>query len=313
MKKSIKIGIIQDGPEYLDMEKSMEKAVALVEEAVSKEAELVVFGETWLSGYPAWLDHCPEAALWNHEPTKKVFAKMYRNGIAVPGEETKVFCDLARTHHIVIVIGINEIVTAGIGNGTIYNSLLVIDAGGRIANHHRKLMPTYTEKLLYGIGDGHGLGACDTHLGRVGGLICWEHWMPLARQAMHNSGEHIHIAVWPWVHEMHQVACRHYAFEGRCFVVGVGQIMRVGEFPEGLKLPDHLKDKPGEMILKGGSCIVGPDGSYVLGPQIGKEGVFVQEIGDLDWIYKERLTLDTSGHYNRNDIFDFRINAERKN
>lgn len=311
MKKSVKIGIIQSGPEYLDLPKSMDKAVGLVEEATAKGAELVVFGETWLSGYPAWLDHCPDVALWNHEPTKDIFAKMHRNSIAVPGEETDVFCDLARTHHIVIVIGINEIVKEGIGNGTIYNSLLVIDAEGRIVNHHRKLMPTYTEKLLYGIGDGQGLKASDTHLGRVGGLICWEHWMPLTRQAMHNSGELIHIAVWPWVHEMHQVACRHYAFEGRCFVVGVGQIMRVKEFPKELKLPGHFEDKPGEMILKGGSCIVGPDGGYVLGPQIGNEGVFVQEIGNLDQIYKERMTLDTSGHYNRNDIFDFSINTKR--
>jgi len=312
MKTSVKIGIIQSGPEYLDLPKSMEKAAVLVEEAVGKGAELVVFGETWLSGYPAWLDHCPEAALWDHGPTKEVFAKMHRNSIAVPGQETGVFCGLARKHGIVIVIGVNEIVTAGIGNGTIYNSLLVIDADGRIANHHRKLMPTYTEKLLYGTGDGFGLKASDTHLGRVGGLICWEHWMPLTRQAMHNSGEHIHIALWPWVHEMHQVACRHYAFEGRCFVVGVGQIMRVKEFPGELKLPDHLKDKPGEMILKGGSCIVGPDGGYVLGPQIGNEGVFVHEIADLDRVYKERMTMDTSGHYNRNDIFDFSIDTARK-
>lgn len=312
MKKSIKIGIVQSGPEYLDIQKSMDKAVSLIEEAVGKDAELIVFGETWLSGYPAWLDHCPEAALWNHEPTKEVFAKMYRNSIVVPGEETKTFCDLARTHHIVICLGVNEIVKTGIGNGTIYNSLLFIDANGEITNLHRKLMPTFTEKLLYGIGDGHGLKASETHLGRIGGLICWEHWMPLTRQAMHNSGEHIHIAVWPWVHEMHQIASRHYAFEGRCFVVAVGQIMRVKDFPGELKLPEHLEDKPEELILKGGSCIVAPDGKYILGPQFDKEGIFIQEITDPEQIYKERMTLDTSGHYNRNDIFNFSFNNERK-
>jgi predicted amidohydrolase len=213
---------------------------------------------------------------------------------------------------MVICIGVNEIVKTGIGNGTIYNSLLFIDANGSIVNHHRKLMPTFTEKLLYGIGDGHGLKASETHLGRIGGLICWEHWMPLTRQAMHNSGEHIHIAVWPWVHDIHQLASRHYAFEGRCFVVAVGQIMRVKDFPGELKLHDHLKNEPGELILKGGSCIIAPDGSYVLGPQIGDEGIIIHEITDLERIYKERMTLDTSGHYNRNDIFNFGINNERK-
>ena len=312
MKKSIKIGLVQSRPEYLDIQKSTDKAVNLVEEAVRKDAELVVFGETWLSGYPAWLDHCPEAALWNHEPTKEVFANMYRNSVVVPGEETKTLCDLARTHHIVICLGVNEIVKTGIGNGTIYNSLLFIDANGEITNLHRKLMPTFTEKLLYGIGDGHGLKASDTHLGRIGGLICWEHWMHLTRQAMHNSGEHIHIAVWPWVHEMHQIASRHYAFEGRCFVVAVGQIMRVKDFPGELKRPEHLESKPEELILKGGSCIVAPDGKYILEPQFDKEGVFIQEITDPEQIYKERMTLDTSGHYNRNDIFNFSFNNERK-
>lgn len=311
MKESIKIGIIQSGAEYLDIQKSMDKAASLIEEAAEKGVELVVFGETWLSGYPAWLDHCPNAALWNHEPTKEVFARMYRNSVTVPGEETKVLCNLARTHHMVICIGVNEIVKTGIGNGTIYNSLVFIDANGSIVNHHRKLMPTFTEKLVYGIGDGHGLKASETHLGRVGGLICWEHWMPLTRQAMHNSGEHIHIAVWPWVHDIHQLASRHYAFEGRCFVVAVGQIMRVKDFPGELEVPDHLKNEPGELILKGGSCIIAPDGSYVLGPQIGNDGIIIHEITGLERIYKERMTLDTSGHYNRNDVFGFHINMKR--
>jgi nitrilase len=312
VKKSVKIGIVQSGPEYLDLEKSMEKAVALVEEAAGKGAELVVFGESWFTGYPAWLDFCPEVALWDHGPTKDAFVHMYKNSVEIPGKEITVLCDLARTHEIVIVMGVNEIIKAGIGNGTIYNSLLIINEDGKIANHHRKLMPTFTEKLVYGMGDGNGLKACETRLGRIGGLICWEHWMPLARQAMHNSGEHIHIAVWPWVHDIHQLASRHYAFEARCFVVAVGQVMRVRDIPAGLQLPDDLKGKPGELILKGGSCIVAPDGSYVLGPQVLNEGVFVQEISDMDRVYRERMTLDTSGHYNRNDVFDFQVNFQKR-
>jgi nitrilase len=311
IKSSLKVGIIQASAVYLDLEKSMAKAVGLMEKAVEKGAELVVLGETWLSGYPAWLDHCPEVAFWNHEPSKAVFAKMIKNSVTVPGAETAVFCDFARTHNIVIVIGVNETVHAGPGNGTIYNTLLTIAANGEIVNHHRKLMPTYTEKLLYGTGDGHGLKVSETHLGRVGGLICWEHWMPLARQALHNSGEHLHVALWPWVHEMHQIASRHYAFEGRCFVIAVGQIMRVKDFPGELKLPPHLEHKPGELILKGGSCIIAPDGTYILEPQLETEEIIIQEITGLERIYKERMTLDTSGHYHRPDIFTFDVNMKR--
>lgn len=311
-KDSIKIAIVQVGPVYMDVEKSLDKAADLLEEAANKGADLVVFGESWFTGYPAWLDTCPEAALWNHEPSKKAFAKMYGNSITVPGKETDTLCHLARTHGVVISMGVNEIVKTGMGNGTIYNSLIFIDDKGQIINHHRKLMPTFTEKLVYGTGDGHGLKAFDTHFGRLGGLICWEHWMPLTRQAMHNSGEHIHVAVWPWVHDIHQLASRHYAFESRTFVIAAGQIMRVKDFPEGLKLPDELKGKPDELVLKGGSCIIAPDGSFALPPQVNNEGVIVHELTGLDRVFKERMTLDASGHYNRSDVFDFDVNMERK-
>ncbi|MCP5048183.1 MAG: carbon-nitrogen hydrolase family protein [bacterium] len=307
----MKIGIVQSGAVYLDLEKSMEKAIGLIEEGVNKGGELLVFGETWLSGYPAWIDCCPEVGFWNHEPVKEVFARMHRSSIEVPGKETNILCGLARKHNIVICMGVNEIVEAGEGNGTIYNSLLIIDAKGEIRCHRRKLMPTFTEKLVYGTGDGFDLNAVETHLGRVGGLICWEHWMPLTRQAMHNSNEHIHVAVWPTVHDLHQMASRHYAFEGRCFVVAVGQIMKVKDIPEQLKLPEHLENKPDEFILKGGSCIIAPDGTFIMEPQMDKEGVFVCEINQLDRIYKERMTLDTSGHYNRSDVFNFSVNRER--
>lgn len=227
----MKVGIIQEGPVYFNLEKSLEKAIGLVEEAVQKGANLVVFGETWLTGYPVWLDYCPDVALWDHPPTKKVFAQMYKNAIEVPSPATQVFADLAKKYRIVIVIGANEVVRKGKGNGTIFNTLLIFDEQGNLANHHRKLMPTYTEKMLYGLGDGKGLKTVETSFGRVGGLICWEHWMPLTRQALHNEGETIHIALWPNVHELLQLASRSYAFEGRCFVVAVGQVLAVKDIP----------------------------------------------------------------------------------
>jgi len=312
MKNSVKVAIVQKGPVYLDLEKSLYKMLALIEEAVAEKAALIVFGETWLSGYPAWLDHCVDYARWDHGPTKKVFARMYQNSVAVDGKTIKTLCKTAKKHQIVIVTGINEIVEKGIGNGTIYNALLIINSNGEILNHHRKLMPTFTEKLLYGMGDGHGLKAAETSLGRIGSLICWEHWMPLTRQAMHNSGELIHIALWPQVHEMLQVASRHYAFEGRCFVIAVGQMMKASDFPEELGLPKHLEKEPDTYVLNGGSSIIGLDVKYFLNPQYGIEETIFFEINNLQSVFEEKMTLDTSGHYNRNDIFEFKVNYSRK-
>lgn len=307
MRSSVTIAIIQASPVYLNLAKSLEKMQAYIKEAAQKGAEMIVFGETWLCGYPAWLDHCANIAIWDHEPTKEVFLKMLRSGVEVPSQTTTQIGKWAKQYGVTIMVGANEVVTKGKGNGTIYNSLLLFDSKGNLVNHHRKLMPTYTEKMLYGHGDGEGLKTVDTGFGEVGGLICWEHWMPLSRQAMHNEKEVIHVAVWPCVFERHQIASRHYAFEGRCFVIAAGQILRVKDMPEELEMPPHLRDKPEHFMLNGGSCVIGPDGNYLLEPQFDTEGVLICEIKDLDRVYKERMTLDVTGHYQRLDVFDFKV------
>ena len=289
----------------------MEKATDLVNSAASEGAELIVFGETWLSGYPSWLDYCKDVNLWDHEPVKEVYALTYQNSVTIPGPQTELLGRLAREKGLCIVIGLNEKVETGKGNGSLFNSLITINRDGKIANHHRKLVPTYTEKLVWSPGDGHGLNSVETEFGRLGGLICWEHWMPQTRQAMHECGEHIHVAVWPWVHDIHQLASRQYAFEGRTFVIAAGQILKVSDLPSQLELPEHLKD-PEELILKGGSCIYGPDGSTILEPQYNIDDTLICEIEDLEKTVKERMNLDVSGHYNRPDVFDLRINKERK-
>lgn len=311
MNRKVNIGVVQSAPEYLDIKKSLEKVESLLKEAANQGAQLVSFGESWFTGYPAWIDYCDQYAKWDFKPTKEIFAKTYANSLDVKGAEVAQIGKWAKAYGITIVMGINEKVSSGPGNGTIYNSLLTWNEKGELANHHRKLMPTHTERLLYGQGDGEGLKAVDTAIGRVGGLICWEHWMPLTRQTMHNSGEHIHIAVWPKVHEMLQIATRSYAFEGRCFAVGVGQIMRVKDIPSELTLPDEFIDKPNHMLLNGGSCIVGPDGHYVMEPIWNKEGVFTAEV-DLSRCTEEKMALDVTGHYQRNDVFQLEVNHSRR-
>lgn len=302
--KRVTVAIAQFAPVYLDKRASLAKALDLIQRAANRGARLVAFGETWLAGYPAWLDVCPGAALWQNPSAKDVFARLRNNSITVPGEEVNLLSEAARDLKIAIVIGVNERVDSGPGNGTLYNSLLTISDDGQLKNHHRKLVPTYTERLVWGNGDGRGLEAASTSVGRVGGLICWEHWMPLARMAMHNSGEHIHVAVWPTVHELHQLASRHYAFEGRCFVLAVGLMMPTEDLPRELQDGATFRAGNGQWIERGGSAMIGPDAQYVLDPVFDREELLVSDL-DLAQIDREMMTFDVSGHYARPDLFRF--------
>lgn len=310
--KKLKIAIVQQKPVHNNLSSSLKKAVSYIGEAASKGAQLIVFGETWLCGYPAWIDHCPEIAQWNNEAMKEAFLQLHKNSMAVNSEEMAMLCAAAKENNVIICMGFNERVNGGIANGTIFNSFVFINEVGKIVNHHRKLVPTFSERLLYGQGDAAGLKTIDTQWGKMGGLICWEHWMPLSRQALHNEAEIIHIALWPTVHEKHQIASRHYAFEGRCFVVAAAQIMQVKDIPSILALPGHLKNDPETCLLNGGSCVIDPKGEWLLAPQFDKEEILYCTIENLDMAIKEKMTLDTSGHYNRWDIFDFTVERKRK-
>jgi nitrilase len=309
MRGLFRVAIVQNSPVFLDLDASLAKAITLAEEAAKRQARLIAFGETWLPGYPAWLDYCSDVAVWDHRPSKNVFAKLRQNSLTVPGKETEALAQVAGDLKVTLVIGANERVETGPGNGTLYNALLTFSAEGQLANHHRKLIPTYTERLVWGQGDGRGLRSIATPGGRVGGLICWEHWMPLTRQAMHIAGEHIHVAVWPTVHQMHQVASRHYAFEGRCFVLAAGMVMRVKDMPDELRLTPELDANPESILLYGGSTIFGPDGKYVVEPLCEQEDIIIADL-DLDALDRERMTLDVSGHYNRSDLFTFRVETK---
>jgi len=260
---------------------------------------LIAFGETWFPGYPVWLDVCPTAGLWNHEPTKRVFAELRQNSISINGPEAKALAQAAGDLGIGIVIGINERVDEGPGRGTLYNSLLTFSPDGRLANHHPKLVPTFTERMVWGNGDGRGLSSATIANTRVGGLICWEHWMPLARTAMHQAGEQVHIAVWPTANEMAQLASRHYAFEGRCFVLAVGLMMPTTDMPA--ELPHTVTDT---WVERGGSAIIAPDASYIVEPIYDREELIIANL-DLTMIDRESMALDVTGHYSRPDIFTF--------
>ncbi|MEW6130902.1 MAG: carbon-nitrogen hydrolase family protein [Acidobacteriota bacterium] len=304
----VKVAAIQAANVYLDLQASLEKALRLIEEAAAQGAKLIAFPETWLPGYPAWLDCCRDVALWDFAPVKKVFARLAENSVTIPSPVTEAIASAAREHQVVINITVNERVAVGAARGTLFNTMLTFGADGELLNAHRKIMPTYTERLVWGKGDGKSLRAVDTASGRLGGLICWEHWMPLARQVMHESSEDIHIAAWPQVKEMNLIASRQYAFEGRCFVIATGAVMRASELPEELEPIDALKQNPSAMVLNGGSVIIAPDGSILAGPIFDEEAILTAEL-DLSRITEENLTLDVTGHYSRPDIFEVKIKS----
>ena len=302
MTGRFRVAAAQLAPAYLDLDACLAIACRWIAEAGRQGIDLLVFPETWLPGYPIWLDTSPETALWDHAATKRLFRRLYENSPEIPSPAIRTLSTAAAEAGLTVVMGLNER-----SGGTLYNSMVYISPAGEILGVHRKLIPTYTERMVWGRGDGKGLIAVDTPLGPVGGLVCWEHWMPLARQAMHEHGEIVHAAVWPSVKETHLIASRSYAFEGRCFVVAAGSILKREHLPEGFAILDAM---PGSgPWMTGGSAIIGPDAQILAGPLENEEGLVVADI-DQGRIAEELLTLDVCGHYSRPDVFNFSINRK---
>jgi predicted amidohydrolase len=299
---TIRVAAVQAAPVFLDLDASLERMADWVARAAADGAALVAFGETWLPGYPAWLDMSPGAAVWADPGARDAFVQLMDNAVEFPGAAAERLAGIARSSGVTLVLGAHE--RAG---RTLFNTSLIFGPDGTLLNRHRKLIPTYGERLVWGQGDGAGLRAVDTPLGRVGSSICWEHWMPLTRQAMHDMAEDIHVAHWPGVHEMHLVASRHYAFEGRCFVLAVGTMMRQRDMPAALPVAEKYRGAPDKWILPGGTAIIGPDGKLLAGPVFDEETIVMADL-DLTAIRQQALTLDVSGHYSRPDIFDFSVN-----
>lgn len=299
----VTVGIAQVAPEILDLKRSVRKAASLVASAKKEGVRLLAFGETWIPGYPAWSDF-GRYGEWGNAAAKKLHARLWANSLEIGSPEFRELSRAAARAKVHVAIGVNER-----SGRSLYNSLLFFDAKGRLALHRRKLVPTFGERLVWGHGDAVDLGAYDAGFGNVGGLICWEHWMPPARQALHEAGETIHVAAWPHGREHHQIASRHYAFEGRCFVLAAALFVTKAMFPEDFEMRDEFRRR-GEVVLGGGSAVIGPDGSYVAGPVHGRETLLLADI-DMDRAVEETITLETAGHYSRPDVFDLRVTRKR--
>jgi predicted amidohydrolase len=312
---SFKVAVIQHAPVFLNLEASLSKARTLAGEAASHGANVIAFPETWLPGYPVWLDYAPKAALWDYGPAKALYRLLAENSVTIPGQHLDRLCTLARETGTYLVMGVHERL-----GGTLYNTMLLIDRLGQDFRLHRKLMPTYTERMIWGRGDGSTLHVLPTEYGNLGGLICWEHWMPLARAAMHAKGEILHVAQWPAVKELHHLASRHYAFEGQCFVVAAGCILSRGEIIDGFRSlgqPDSdalelLEAIPGDdqsPILHGGSAVIAPNAAYVLGPVFDQACILYADV-QPHLTTEGHLFLDTQGHYSRPDVFHLEVNDQ---
>jgi len=306
---SVKLALIQANPVYADLAKGIEKAIQLINQAVDQGADIVAFPECWLTGYPAWIDYHPMAAQWDNPVIKEAWANLYQNSPEIDGPEIQDLCQLAAEREVVIVMGMNEAIKTGPRNGSLFNTVILINEKGELAIHHRKLMPTFNEKLIHTFGDGAGLVAADTKVGRVTILICWEHWMPLTRQALHDEQEDLHIALWPMVKPLHQIACQQYAFEGRCFVAAVGNILQSKHLPPALRTEDAQED---QYLLNGGSSFIGPDTQFLLDPQGPEQEIILTEIPPKSILDQEKITFAASGHYQRHDVFDLKVDKRRK-
>src|SRR5262245_37808506 len=294
----VRVAAVQASPVFLDREATVDKAVRLIEEASSEGARLVAFPETWIPAYPTWIFG---AAGWEDPRSKRVFARLSANAVEVPSPSTDALRSAAAASGVVVVMGMTER-----EGGTLYNALLYISEDGEILGVHRKLMPTHAERIIWGQGDGSTLHVFDTAVGRVGGLACWEHWMPLTRFAMHAKGEQVHVAAWPEVGdpEKHRFATRHYAFEGRCYALCVmGAALTLDKVPEDFELRDALSAADDFVATEaGGTCVFGPDGEVLAEARAGEETSVYAELG-LRRVAEEQQALDTAGHYNRPDVF----------
>ena len=311
----VKVAMVQHAPVFLNLEASLLKACELINEAADHGAQMIAFPETWLPGYPVWLDYAPNAALWDHPPAKALYQTLVKNSVSIPGPHLEGLLRAARDAGAYVIMGAHERL-----GGTLYNTMIYLDRDGQRFQVHRKLMPTYTERLVWGRGDGSTLSVLDTDYGILGGLICWEHWMPLARAAMHAKNETIHVAQWPSVKDLHQLASRHYAFEGGCFVLAAGSVLSrrnvlegYGSLglanDEGLEILEAMPGEEDELILNGGSAVIGPDAGYLAGPVFDESGIIYADLR-LEHIIKGHLVLDTGGHYARPDVFQLKVNDQ---
>jgi len=301
MESAVKVACVQAEPVILDRAATIERLAMVTAEAAGNGAQLVVFPETFVPAYPssAW---AKAFAGWSDPRAKAAFALLARESLAVPGPDADRLGAIAKEHGVWLVTGVNEVDPAR--PGTLYNALLYHSPTGELALHHRKLVPTNHERLVWGQGDGGGLRALETPIGRIGGLICWENYMPLARFSLYESGVEIYVASTADDGDAWQSTLVHIARESRAFVVAPSHFQRAASYPADFPLAAELEGH--DLIGRGGSAILGPDGGYLAGPLYDEEGILYAELDPMR-LFEERQRFDAAGHYNRPDVLQLTV------
>jgi len=299
----------QIAPVWLDKKATLKKIEESINDAAKDNCELIVFGEALLPGYPFWLA-LTGGAEWDKKVNKELHAHYVSNSVCIEKGELDAVCKLAKAHNMAVYLGIMERPTDR-GGHSIYASLVYINESGDVQSVHRKLQPTYDERLTWAPGDGHGLQVHPLKAFTIGGLNCWENWMPLPRTALYGQGENLHIAVWPGSDHNTKDITRFIARESRSYVVSVSSLMSKTDFPKSTPHLEAILDKASDTLANGGSCIAGPDGEWIVEPVLHKEGLIIQSI-DFNRVLEERQNFDPVGHYSRPDVTKLIVNTERQ-
>ena len=303
------VGIAQMAPVWLNRDQTSEKIVKQLQLAGQQNCQLIVFGEALLPGYPFWIEHT-NGAQFNAPIQKEIHAHYIQNAVQFEAGHLDNICQTAANQKIAVILGCIER-AADRGGHSLYASLVYIDPSGKIRSIHRKLMPTYEERLTWSPGDGHGLRVHKLGPFTVGGLNCWENWMPLARAALYGQGENLHIAIWPGgIHNTNDIT-RFIAKEGRSYVISASGLMQKADFPADTPHLDTILTKAPDLLANGGSCIAGPDGEWVVPPVVDKEDLIVAKL-DFQKVLEERQNFDPAGHYARPDVTQLTINRQRQ-
>jgi nitrilase len=305
----MKAALCQIAPVLLDRAATLDKVAGVIRDAASQGATLACFGEIVVPGYPLWLERT-DGARFDSDLQKQIHARYLREAVCIEAGDLEPAQDAARDAKCWVVLGVAER-PRDRGGHTIYCSRIVIDDRGRIASVHRKLMPTYEERLAWGVGDGHGLVVHEVGGFTLGALNCWENWMPLARAALYAQGETLHVAIWPGGEHNTREITRFIARESRSYVLSASAIVRARDIPADFPARDRIVQSEDEVILNGGSAAAGPNGEWLLEPQAGEEGVFVIDL-DPDFVRRERQNFDPSGHYARPDVLRLTVDRRRQ-
>jgi len=303
-----KIAVVQQPPVYLDLEKSMARAVELAAEAAAEGCAMLTFPEAWFPGYPTFVWRLPPGA--GMGKTDELFARLQTNSVDLGRDGMAPLQAAAREHGMVIVAGYQEI-DGAVSGSTLFNSCLIIDADGSIVNNHRKLMPTNPERMVWGFGDGAGLNVVETAVGRVGALICWENYMPLARYALYAQNIDIYVAPTWDSGETWLATMQHIAREGGCWVIGCATALEASDIPADIPYYDELFPNKDEWINPGDAVVYRPFGGVHAGPMHREKGLLIADI-DVDAARSSRRKFDATGHYARPDVFSLSVNRVRQ-